>query len=119
VSWPNKLQSPQKIEASVGKSLRDLQERQRQLFQESTVAETSNGDILLFPIIQGGQFNIREEEQCLHQLFLRLDDYSKRSSAVPLVDITSGYFGLNKTYQELIRRSQSDVRVLAASPKVR
>ena len=36
----------------------------------------------------------------------------------PLVDLTSGYFGLYEPYQELILASDVETRIIAAGPKV-
>lgn len=70
----------------------------------------------IFPIIQGGQFNIREEESILNLLF----DHLRGVQARPLLDLTSGYFNLYKPYQNLIlRASNVTTRIVAASPKVR
>ena len=119
LSWPNQSHRPQHIELPVGEALRSYQSQQRQGFLDQPMEEASNQDILLYPIIQGGQFNIREEERCMDQLFVRLDQYAKTSGRNPLVDITSGYFGLYKPYQEFVRKyTNTDVRVLTASPKV-
>lgn len=78
-----------------------------------------NDNVLLFPIIQAGQFNIREEESTLSVLFRHLGRLSAFSpSQQPLVDLTSGYFGLYKPYQDLILANKADARIVAASPKV-
>ena len=37
----------------------------------------------------------------------------------PLMDLTSGYFGLYKDYRDLVLRSDLRTRIIAASPKVR
>ncbi|KAJ7846155.1 hypothetical protein B0H13DRAFT_2093898, partial [Mycena leptocephala] len=72
--------------------------------------------VTLFPLIQAGQFNIRDEETTLKMLFEHLDAQSK--GARPLLDLTSGYFGLYKEYRNLILRSSNvDCRIVAASPK--
>ncbi|TFK69949.1 CDP-diacylglycerol-glycerol-3-phosphate 3-phosphatidyltransferase [Pluteus cervinus] len=76
-----------------------------------------HGKVLLFPVIQAGQFDIREEEWSLQLLFRHLQKMTPQMSR-PLVDLTSGYFGLYETYRDLIRQSSNvDCRIVAASPK--
>lgn len=75
--------------------------------------------MLVFPVIQGGQFNIREEEQCLSMLFDHLAKMPASASFKPSMDLTSGYFGLYKPYQDLILKSSINCRIIAASPKVK
>lgn len=76
--------------------------------------------ITLFPIIQAGQFGIREEENVLELLFRNLDSYGNTSSRRPLLDLTSGYFGLYGPYRDLILKSSNvDTRIVCSAPKVR
>lgn len=75
--------------------------------------------VLLFPVIQAGQFNIREEEQTLALLFEHLQRHLQESPAsTPSIDLTSGYFGLYKAYQDLVLKSNVDCQIICASPKV-
>jgi CDP-diacylglycerol--glycerol-3-phosphate 3-phosphatidyltransferase len=84
----------------------------------TTPEDFDSTKVTLFPLIQAGQFNIRDEETTLKMLFEHLDAQSK--GARPLLDLTSGYFGLYKEYRNLILRSSNvDCRIVAASPKVR
>lgn len=89
---------------------------------ESTVEEDGDKNVLLFPVIQAGQFGIFEEETTLGLLFQNLQHFSlstiTASSLRPLIDVTSGYFGLYKPYQDLILKSAADVNIFVASPKV-
>jgi CDP-diacylglycerol--glycerol-3-phosphate 3-phosphatidyltransferase len=80
--------------------------------------DTGQSEVLIFPIIQAGQFNIREEERCLSMLFGHLSTPAISASFNPSMDLTSGYFGLYNPYQELILRSSIDCRIIAASPMV-
>ncbi|KAF8343518.1 hypothetical protein F5887DRAFT_918348 [Amanita rubescens] len=74
--------------------------------------------IALFPVIQAGQFGIREEENVLELLFHILDSYGKTSSRRPLLDLTSGYFGLYGPYRDLILKSSNvDTRIVCSAPK--
>ncbi|KAI0958047.1 hypothetical protein AcW1_006237 [Taiwanofungus camphoratus] len=131
--WPDDRTHPQSIEEKAQDALtafhaaycaQSLGREVPRPTEEYEKPEGGQTDVLLFPIIQAGQFNIREEERCLALLF---DELSKKQPASgpaptkyngPLLDLTSGYFGLYNAYQELIIRSQMACRVLAASPKV-
>lgn len=70
-------------------------------------------DTIVFPVIQAGYMNVREEEDCLQRLFVHLNQLPDASSAV--IDLTSGYFALHKLYQDLLINSPVKARVLAAS----
>jgi hypothetical protein len=77
---------------------------------------------VIFPVIQAGQFNIREEEECLMQLFDHLRHANSRDTTLdfrPLLNLTSGYFGLFDSYKNLILRSRVPTRIICASPEVR
>ena len=74
------------------------------------------GKTLVIPVIQAGQFNIREEESVFQLLFRHL---GKLTTQRPILDLTSGYFSLYKPYQDLILQVPNlDCRIVAASPKV-
>ncbi|PCH37915.1 hypothetical protein WOLCODRAFT_135922 [Wolfiporia cocos MD-104 SS10] len=84
---------------------------------EPDPATGSDSDVLIFPIVQAGQFHIREEEECLDKLFRYISPPEASPVDTPLVDLTSGYFGLYKPYQEQLIKANIAARVLAASPK--
>jgi len=116
LSWPDKVTSHERIERKAGEALRGFQERHLgNAFSEETTIP--NGNVLIFPIIQAGQFNIREEERSIDLLFKHLNQYTYSTGAKPLVDLTSGYFSLSESYQILIRESPVDCKILCASPK--
>lgn len=117
--WVNANLHPQHIEADAEKTLTALQRQFMVSQAEEMNSAATDEDVLIFPIIQAGQFNIREEERCMDMLFNSLDAYSKASNRVPLVDLTSGYFSLTKEYQSLVIQKQIDCRILCASPLVR
>ena len=77
--------------------------------------QANASDVLILPVIQAGQFNIREEEHTLSTLFEHLEH---RTDQRPVMDLTSGYFGLSKQYQDLILKSNVGCSIIAASPKV-
>ena len=119
LSWSTQTLHPERIENEAEKALRDFQVKQLQTsvanYKESV--DISN-DVLIFPIIQAGQFNIREEEGCVDSLFRHLNRYASVNNEIPRIDFTSGYFSLSKNYQKLIQHSPVDCRVLCASPSV-
>jgi len=80
------------------------------------IPDNAHSEVLVFPIIQAGQFNIRDEERCLSMLFDHLSTSGILASFNPSMDLTSGYFGLYKSYQDLILQSSIDCRIIAASP---
>lgn len=90
------------------------------MISSSEPHQDGDADVLVMPVIQAGQFNVREEERCLDMLWKNLAESSSQFSPYggPLVDLTSGYFGLYKPYQNLIIDSPVASRILAASPKV-
>jgi hypothetical protein len=58
----------------------------------------------------------------LRQLFYHLDpSYSRDTTGdfYPLLNLTSGYFGLSRPYKDLILRSHNPTRIICASPEVR
>jgi CDP-diacylglycerol--glycerol-3-phosphate 3-phosphatidyltransferase len=119
LEWPDPNTHPHNIESKAEQALTKLQ---ASFMSSSKPAndppDTSPSEVLVFPIIQAGQFNIREEEQCLSTLFNHLAIHRTSASFNPTMDLTSGYFGLYKPYQDLILRSSIDCRVIAASPMV-
>lgn len=120
--WPHPSIHPHHIEPQARLSLSSLQRHyiaksgniQEQLQRENSV--------VIFPVIQAGQFHIREEEECLQRLFYHLDPANSQDTALdfhPLLNLTSGYFGLSRSYKNLILRSHILTRIICASPKVR
>jgi CDP-diacylglycerol---glycerol-3-phosphate 3-phosphatidyltransferase len=120
LEWPDPNTHPHNIESKAEKALTKLQ---ASFMSSSTTSQhvppdTAPSEVLVFPIVQAGQFNIREEEQCLSILFNHLAIHGTSASLNPTMDLTSGYFGLYKPYQDLILRSSIDCRIVAASPMV-
>ena len=116
LQWPDRITHPHEFEAKAESVLSKFQTS----FLSSTPGSAASGsDVLVFPVIQGGQFNIREEEQCLSMLFDHLAKVPASASFKYCMDLTSGYFGLYKPYQDLILKSSISCRIIAASPKVK
>ncbi|SJL09879.1 uncharacterized protein ARMOST_13260 [Armillaria ostoyae] len=110
--WSDPDTHPHNFNEKLQKALSTFQERHRQ----SSTFGSSAGDVTLLPIVQGGQFGIREEETAIELLFKHLQSISQGPR--PFMDLTSGYFNLYQPYQNLLLTSPGvDVRVLAASPK--
>ncbi|KAI0665236.1 hypothetical protein C8Q70DRAFT_904383 [Cubamyces menziesii] len=131
LSWPDTSTHPHRIEAKAQQALTTFQKVQRLAhpapFASSMgverMQEKNGHDVFIFPVIQAGQFDIREEERCLDMLFCELDaqrwPHAPAPSTYdgPLVDLTSGYFALYEPYQRAMIGSNLTCRILAASPK--
>ncbi|GAW01695.1 cdp-diacylglycerol-glycerol-3-phosphate 3-phosphatidyltransferase [Lentinula edodes] len=135
--WSDPETHPHRIGDKMQQALTSFQATNRQKFEGEEKAGrpcTSSSNVTLFPIIQAGQFCVREEEHFFQLLFGHLKKAAMRaylpsvgslpagvSSIVqerPLMDLTSGYFSLYHPYQKLfLLHPQVDVRIVAASPK--
>jgi len=107
-TWTNWSVHPYHTEVQ----LRDAVLKLRQSFVVDA-SPLHEGGTVLVPSVQAGYADVREEEECMKALF----EHVNETDAV--VDLTSGYFGLYKAYQEHILRSAANCRVVAASPLVR
>ena len=135
LQWPDATTHPHRIEAKARQVLLSLQKMQRdsstarpiKSVEDNLQSDSHGHDVLVFPVIQAGQFDIREEERCVTLLLRELSGQQrytilpKEVSAYngPLVDLTSGYFSLHKPYQKAVINAGLACRILAASPKVR
>ncbi|KAG9226517.1 hypothetical protein CCMSSC00406_0005816 [Pleurotus cornucopiae] len=126
LDWPDASTHPHEIQSKAADSFTSFQARQKELSisrrTPSHSSSSSEEKVLLFPIIQAGQFGIREEEESLDLLFRHVASHSTpdtdNARQRPLMDLTSGYFGLNKRYQDLVLSSRGiDCRIICASPK--
>ncbi|KAG7089268.1 hypothetical protein E1B28_010966 [Marasmius oreades] len=137
--WPDFRTHPHKIHRKAEEALSAFQRtycestqdvtKSRQEDPEKMASELieAESSVALVPIIQAGQFNIKEEEKTFECLFRHVNAYGMQPDTReddnnlqnrPLIDLTSGYFGLYERYQRLILGSTNvDVRVIAASPK--
>ena len=118
LNWPYTDTHPHHINEKAEKAFSQLQKLYRPpLTQDnSRDATPPTRNTLLIPIIQAGQFNIREEESTFKLLFRHL---GKLTAWRPMLNLTSGYFSLYKPYQDLILQVPNvDCRIMAASPKV-
>ncbi|KAF9260044.1 hypothetical protein L218DRAFT_974461 [Marasmius fiardii PR-910] len=130
--WPDFETHPHRIHGKAEEALATFQRSYRETTQDVTETKQdiieAEPSVALFPVIQAGQFNINEEEKAFESLFRHANAYGviqpetiqgeKDLHNRPLVDLTSGYFGLYEPYQRFILGSTNvDVRVIAASPK--
>lgn len=116
LSWPDSDTHPYHINKKAEKAFSKLQKLYRQPLPRDNYTMPSAGNTFIIPIIQAGQFNIREEESIFHLLFRHL---GKLTTHRPMMNLTSGYFSLYKPYQDLILQAPNlDCRIVAASPKV-
>ncbi|KAG2146215.1 hypothetical protein DEU56DRAFT_731670 [Suillus clintonianus] len=114
--WEDTSVSPCRIQAKAERVLSQFQMKHLLSSPSSTSEEHANSDVVIFPVIQAGQFNIREEELALSMLFDHLSS-RERIGKQPVMDLTSGYFGLSREYQDLILKSDIGCSIIAASPK--
>ncbi|EGN95719.1 hypothetical protein SERLA73DRAFT_113405 [Serpula lacrymans var. lacrymans S7.3] len=118
LEWLNRDIGPWNFQSKAESALKKLQYSNLSASLCSPELKGASGnDVLLFPVIQAGQFNIREEEQSLSLLFEHLNSQRCIESSNPSMDLTSGYFGLYKPYQDLVLNSSIGCDIIAASPK--
>ncbi|KAJ6544992.1 CDP-diacylglycerol-glycerol-3-phosphate 3-phosphatidyltransferase [Mycena vulgaris] len=112
VVWPTPEIHPHHIHNTAERALSSLQDT----YHQTTPEPADHNKVIMYPLIQAGQFNIRDEERTLKMLFAHLEDHQSKDAG-PCIDLTSGYFGLYKEYQDLILRSTLECRILASSPR--
>lgn len=113
VSWsgPNAAEHPHYINGTMEQALTNFQQSHKSLLS----AKLDAPSVKLLPIIQAGQFNVREEEATMKLLF----EFIRGAQTRPRMNLTSGYFNLYKAYQNyLLDTANLDCTVIAASPKV-
>jgi CDP-diacylglycerol--glycerol-3-phosphate 3-phosphatidyltransferase len=116
--WPDPHTHPHHLESKAKRALSELQSAW--IEKSRSRPPPSKTEVLLFPVIQAGQFGIREEEQAVGLIFNQLaKNRTNDASTSPTVDLTSGYFGLSKLYQSFVLQSGVHTQLLCASPQVR
>ena len=108
--WSNPDVDPTKIQTIAEHVLTKFQSSQHR------IRGLPAADTFVIPMIQAGQLNVREEEQCIALLFSHLARTPDAERGV--IDLTSGYFALHRPYQDLLIRSPASSRIIAAGPKV-
>jgi len=122
--WPDSNTHPHRINDKARQAIMAFQSSRQVVSQiqlkSNEYSFRPEHQILVFPIIQAGQFGVREEETALELLFHSVNTAVKQGSRKrPSLVLTSGYFNLYKPYQKLILGSRNlDCRIVAASPKV-
>lgn len=124
--WPSSSpSSPKTFHAAANKALTTFQSHwvQKTFPPPSLPSSTSSSelDTVIWPVIQVGYLDVREEEQAMSDIWEEVDLLAKEGGSdagMPLVDMTSGYFALSEGYKTAVLESKADVRIVAASPKV-
>ena len=119
--WEDTSVLPWQIQSKAERALSQFQMKHllSSVSSPSSEEQANASDVVIFPIVQAGQFNIREEEHTLSMLFDHLGSQEHCVDQQPVMDLTSGYFGLSKEYQDLILQSNVGCTIIAASPKVK
>ncbi|KAI0797447.1 hypothetical protein C8Q75DRAFT_738076 [Abortiporus biennis] len=121
--WSDTNIHPHHIESKARNALSTFQETYRlsatfRIPEKETIEVNPKDDCLIFPIIQGGQFGIREEERAMSLLFKSFQNTRSTSfSNGPVLDLTTGYFGLYRPYRDLVLQSPVTTRIVASAPK--
>ena len=119
LTWPDSKTHYTQIEGKAETSLRGFQDHCRSVYSFVAEGDGLNKDTtLIFPVMQAGQFRINDEHDAVRSLFYNMSQYIKRTGVYPLVDLTSGYFGLDFVLRWTITSYIFDCRILCASPKV-
>lgn len=130
LTWGERGYTPLTIGPLARDALRELQAEWSAKTGGS--ASSSAEDAVVWPVVQVGYLGMDEEERRIGEVFsavgqMALEGRRERGEGEgesgnrsrPLVDLTSGYFGLAERYRRAILKSPADVRLVAASPKVR
>ncbi|KAK2460265.1 hypothetical protein APHAL10511_007654 [Amanita phalloides] len=129
IQWLDPDTHPHHIHKQVRRALSSFQESQLDTLiphsgttgqddNQPTASHITEQHVMIIPMIQAGQFGIREEENVLELLFRHLESYGQTSLRRPLLDLTTGYFGLYKSYQDFILKSlHVDTRIVCSAPR--
>ncbi|KAH9945777.1 CDP-diacylglycerol-glycerol-3-phosphate 3-phosphatidyltransferase [Epithele typhae] len=115
--WPDTSTHPHRIEAKAQQALLEFQKVQRETSTVRPVTATEKAsldhedDVMIFPIIQAGQFDIREEERCVSLIFQHLAAQQKYTIPQRWLLLAS------QTVSAAVMNSHIACRILAASPK--
>ncbi|KAF8517502.1 hypothetical protein BU17DRAFT_76357 [Hysterangium stoloniferum] len=109
LQWPDTSVQAETLEGAARMSLLGFQSLWHQY------NGTRKSDAMVYPMIQAGYLDVRQEEHCLLSFFSELASIPEASSAV--LDLTSGYFSLHRPYQDAIISSPAMTRIIAAGPK--
>ena len=108
-------QAAQEFRTSLHQAISDLIQKQHPMDEDSVCGEglNVNGglDTVVFPLVQMGYYNIRQDEKVTEELFEGLSDGDR-------LCLASGYFNLPPSYVEALLEGRGDYHILAASPQV-
>ncbi|KAL7408975.1 hypothetical protein BDY24DRAFT_404847 [Mrakia frigida] len=115
LTWsPSSTSSPQTFQSDASKALTTFQSR----WAEDTSVSSNDLDTVVWPVVQVGYLDVREEERAMSDLWEEAGELAKDGKGDrPLVDMTSGYFAFSEGYKTAVLDSKADVRIVAASPK--
>ena len=88
-----------------------LQEAMKEVIQQQSTPWDHACDTIAYPLIQMGQYSIRQEEQVMVKMLQEADDGDH-------IHLASGYFNLPQIYMDAMLKSSAASSVLAASPEV-
>lgn len=121
IAWGDRPYTP----LNIGPLARDALRKHQKDWSERTAREGGGqGDTTVWPVVQVGYLGLNEEERRVGEVWtavgrmVRERNDQGTGAETPLVDFTSGYFGLAEGYRQAVLRCGADVRIVAASPKV-
>lgn len=88
-----------------------LKEAMKEVILHQPTPQHHDCDTIVYPLIQMGQYGIRQEEQVMVKMLQEAGDGDH-------VHLASGYFNLPQIYMDTMVKSSAIYSVLAASPEV-
>lgn len=102
------------LNSSSGKQyfISSLRNAMKEVILHQPTPENHGCDTIVYPLIQMGQYGIRQEEQVMVEMLKEAGDGDH-------IHLASGYFNLPQIYMDTMVNSSARYSVLAASPEVR
>lgn len=88
-----------------------LKEAMKEVILQQHTPQDLGCDTIVYPLIQMGQYGIRQEEQVIVKMLQEANDGDH-------IHLASGYFNLPQIYMDAMLKSSANSSVLAASPEV-
>ncbi len=109
-------QAAQVFRTSLNRAISDLIQKQHPMDKDIVCGgeglNVKEGlDTAVFPLVQMGYYNIRQDEEMTEELFEGLSDGDR-------LCLASGYFNLPPRYVEALLEGKGEYHILAASPQV-
>ncbi|KAH9819676.1 hypothetical protein DFH28DRAFT_1080257 [Melampsora americana] len=128
ISWPdhNGLQPPDRSRSAstefkcAGRDkYRTLTEKWQTLSSTSQASDAQDSEISLFPVLQMGPFEMRQETEVVVPQLIDLGTTleSSNDKCKVRLDWTSGYFSILREYKRIVLESNLNVHITAASPQ--